>query len=1260
MPKATSHAKESLHGAAGAPGASVRVVIITLDSHLRTLVQKASDQLAVENPGVEVVLHAATDWDTKPEALEACLTDISTGDIILVSMMFLDDHIQAVLPALTARRDQCDAMIGIMSASEIVKLTKLGPFTMDGSEKGPLAMLKRMRGTKAKTGSSGAGQMAMLRRLPKLLKFIPGPAQDLRHYFLTMQYWLSGSQENVIAMVRNLIGRYANGDRKALRGTMNAAAPIDYPEVGLFHPRAANPIFDSLDALPKLDGELKGRVGVLLLRSYILSDDAGHYAGVIEALEQRGLQAIPAFASGLDSRPAIEKYFMADGQVTVDAVVSLSGFSLVGGPAYNDAEAAEKILGTLDVPYVSAQPLEFQTLQGWGSSHMGLNPVESTIMVAIPELDGATGPVVYGGRSDGSGQACHGCSHGCTFQEEVGPPRMRACPERAATLADRVAKLVSLRRSERAKRKLALVLFNFPPNSGSVGSAAYLAVFASLFNTLTTLKAQGYDVTIPASVDALRDQLLIGNSARYGTDANVQAFIPVDDHVRREPHLGAIEAQWGPAPGRQLSDGRSIFVLGAQFGSVFVGLQPGFGYEGDPMRLLFEAGFSPTHAFSAFYRYVREDFGASAIVHFGTHGALEFMPGKQVGLTGDCWPERLIGATPNFYLYAANNPSEGALAKRRGGATLISYLTPPIVQAGLYKDLQDLRESVARWQAFEAGEAADRDSLAALIQAQAAAIDLAPLSPAWVGPCHDEIATLEARMDELNDALIPDGLHVIGQAPSADERVDLLMAMANGHADHGFSRPLIEALVQGATPLEALATFSMKPNRELVERLEALAKSNEMLATDHELEALVHALDGGYIHPAPGGDLVRTPAVLPTGRNMHGFDPFRLPSAFATHDGARQARRLLDRHMDETGAYPESIAMVLWGSDNLKSEGGTISQALNLMGTRPRFDSYGRLCGAELIPLEQLGRPRIDVVMTLSGIFRDLLSLQTRMLAEAAWLAASADEPEDMNFVRKHALAEQARSGCDLETAALRVFTNADGAYGANVNQMIDASCWSDENELAEAYQSRKCFAYGRKGPPMRQSAVLSGILKTVDLTYQGLDSVELGVTTIDHYVDTLGGITKAVKRARGIDVPVYISDQTQGEGKIRTLAEQVTLETHTRMLNPRWYEGLLSHGYEGVRQIEAQVTNTMGWSATTGQVQPWVYQKISETYVLDDAMRTRMASLNPKASARMANRLLEAHARNYWQPDSATLEALRNASDELEDNLEGIAAAAA
>jgi magnesium chelatase subunit H len=722
-------------------------------------------------------------------------------------------------------------------------------------------------------------------------------------------------------------------------------------------------------------------------------------------------------------------------------------------------------------------------------------------------------------------------------------------------------------------------------------------------------------------------------------------------------------APGGPAPGRHQADGATIHVLGAHFGNVFVGVQPGFGYEGDPMRLLFEKGFAPTHAFSAFYRWLREDFGAHAVLHFGTHGALEFMPGKQAGMSGACWPDRLIGALPNLYLYAANNPSEGTIAKRRAAATLVSYLTPPIAQAGLYKGLLDLKSSLDRWRALPPEAHDDRAGIVPLIQAQAAALELARTEPAWSVDADLRVAEVARQMLELEQTLIPHGLHVVGAAPTAAERVDMLLAVAD--ASHGTrpAREVVEALVAGATPEQAAAVAAARADDQLQTLLRELARTDKLLAEDHEIPALLRALDGRYVRPAPGGDLLRTPAILPTGRNLHGFDPFRIPSAYAMRDGLLQTERLLARHKQDGHPLPESVALVLWGTDNLKTEGAPIAQALALIGARPRFDSYGRLAGAMLVPLEELGRPRIDVVTTLSGIFRDLLPLQTKLLAEASFLAAAADEPVEMNFVRKHALAYQSAHGCDLETAALRVFSNADGTYGANVNHLIDSSCWEDEDELAECYTRRKCFAYGRSGKPLAQAKLLQSVLADVQLAYQNLDSVELGVTTVDHYFDTLGGISRAVSRARrgspdAADLPVYIGDQTQsgaGSGAVRTLSEQVALETRTRMLNPKWYEGMLKHGFEGVRQIETHVTNTMGWSATTGQVAPWVYQQLTQTFLLDAEMRERLARLNPAASVKVAHRLIEAHERKYWTPDDATLEALRRAGEELEDRLEGI-----
>ncbi|SLN32413.1 cobaltochelatase subunit CobN [Pseudooctadecabacter jejudonensis] len=1166
-----------------------RVVIVTLDQHTAGPIARLAPKMSAEFPGLSVEVFASAEWEANPAAKDAAIEAVGAANIVVGNLVFLEDQLNAIVPVMKARRAELDAFVGVIADPSIVSLTKMGDLDMTKPASGPMALLKKLRGAKSHDSASGAKKMKMLRRLPKILRLIPGKAQDLRAWFLCMQYWLGGSDENIEQMLRMLLSRYAS---RREWGGISVEAPKDYPETGLYHPDLpAEGIVTDLADLPLRDGP---KVGVLMLRSYILAGDTAHYDAVIRAFETKGLCPVPAFAGGLDGRPAMDAYF--DG---VDVVVSLTGFSLVGGPAYNDNAAAIEALARLNVPYVNAQPLEFQTLGQWAAGKQGLGPVETTMLVALPEIDGAIAPTVFAGRHGPEG--CAGCAHKCVAAEKA----MAPCHERIESLAEKVDRLAQLRRRDVAEAKIGIVLFGFPPNAGAVGTAAYLSVFESLHNTLRRMKADGYDVELPETVDDLRAAVLQGNAAQFGQEANVADHVSADDIVANTPPLAEIESVWGPAPGKVQSDGRGVFVLGAHFGKVFVGVQPTFGYEGDPMRLLFEEGFAPTHAFTQFYLWLRNTYEADAVLHFGMHGALEFMPGKQAGLGARDWPDRLMGEMPNVYLYAANNPSEATLAKRRSGAVTVTHLTPPLQSAGLYKGLAELKDSLARWRGMS-GEDADRAVLEALIADQAAAVDMDGVAP----------DTLWLKLLETEDALITDGLHVVGRAmPDAD-----------------------------ADALLDLMTFETTADR-------TAAKAK--MQSDAELDGLMSALAGEYVVPVPGGDVIRSPEILPTGRNIHAFDPFRMPTAFAMQDGLAQAELLLKTH----DSLPRTVALVLWGSDNIKSDGVPIAQALGLIGARPRFDYYGRLSGADLIPLEELGRPRVDVIMTLSGIFRDLLPLQTRMLAEAAFKAAMADEPLDQNFIRAHALAYANEMGCDMEEAALRVFSNAEGAYGSNVNSLVDSSAFEGEDELADAYEARKSFAYGMDGKPTKNATLLQAALKDVDVAYQNLESVELGVTTVDHYFDTLGGIARAVKRAKGEDAAVYIGDQTRGAAKVRTLKDQVALETRSRALNPRFFEALLEHGHEGVRQIEAHITNTLGWSATTGQVEPWIYQKLSETFVLDEEMRDRLAALNPQASVRMASRLLEASDREYWAPDDETLAGLQDAADALEDRLEGIAA---
>jgi magnesium chelatase subunit H len=1198
----------------------MHVVLVTLDAHVAGAFERARTALERELPGLTFDLHVAADFATDVGAVERANASIARADVLVLTQLFTEESAKPIMAALQARAPHCDVVATALCAPDVMKLNRLGKFSMAASDEpqspwSPMALLKKLRGSREDGKSAGERQLTALKQLPKLLRFIPGTAQDVRAWMLVMQYWLAGSEANLTNLVRLLVNRYAAGPRAVLKGTLKVADPEEYPEVGCYHPSLPSlGLTASRRDLPARGK--KGTVGVLVGRSYLLAGNTAHYNAVITALEARDLNVVPVFASGLDARPAIERFFLETPKrgaprASVDAMVSLTGFSLVGGPAYNDAEAAQAILSTLDVPYLSLQTLEFQTLSEWEQDPRGLNALQATLQVAIPELDGATSPLVYGGKGSGAGTAAP--------SEPI--------VSRIDALADRVAKRVALRRSSHEARKVAIILFNFPPNAGNTGSAAYLGVFESLFNVMSALKRDGYDVDLPENTDALRQMITEGNALETGAPANVHARISATEHVKRERYLKEIEATWGAAPGRQLSNGRELFVMGERFGNVFVGVQPAFGWEGDPMRLLFEGNFAPTHAFSAFYRWLREDFAADVVLHFGTHGALEFMPGKQVGLTDACWPERLIGDLPNVYLYASNNSSEGTLAKRRGGATLVSYLTPPIANAGLYKNLATLKSGLDRLRSVDGGPEAADAGLRSMVQEQAAVLDLCAATPAWGTDIAAQVDAVRTKLLELEYTLIPLGLHIVGEGMSAQARRETVNAI-RATAPEGYGDAEFDELERA-------------------------------LGEDTEIPGILRALDGRYVPPAPGGDLVRTPKVVPTGRNLYGFDPYKVPSAFAMLDGRKRAEQLLARHTADGNAFPETIAFVLWGTDNMKSEGTPIAQVLALMGAAPRFDAVGRLVGARLIPLEQLGRPRIDVVCTLSGIFRDLLPLQVRLLAEAALLASQADEPLTMNFIRKHTLEHQAALGGDLESAALRVFSNNDGAYGSNVNLLVETGRWQDEDELADQFVRRKCYAYGAKPGVKAMPALMQRALGGATVAFQNLDSVELGATDIDQYVESLGGMTRVITKARGAAVPVYLGDHTGAEGKVRTLSEQVALETRTRMLNPKWFEAQLAQGYEGARNIAGRVTTTLGWSATAGNVPGWVYDGITETFVLDAAMRERLAKANPGAAAGMTQRLMEAHDRGYWKPSAEMLAALQEASEELEDRLEGVTAVA-
>lgn len=549
---------------------------------------------------------------------------------------------------------------------------------------------------------------------------------------------------------------------------------------------------------------------------------------------------------------------------------------------------------------------------------------------------------------------------------------------------------------------------------------------------------------------------------------------------------------------------------------------------------------------------------------------------------------------------------------------------------------------------------------------------------------------------EIEQRLIPTGLHIFGQPDGGRDAADMLAMVASFDRPESGVRSLPDLVAKGlglpayrtlieesaaseerlrqreqveatarravaicfeARPARAseaiafLAEAARVPAHESEPLFALLARIRAQLEENHEIDTLVRGLRGEYIEPGPGADIIQNPEILPTGRNIHAINPYAIPSVAAFRKSEAVAAALLDRYLKEQGRYPEAIGMVLWGMDNIKTQGEGLAQALWLMGVEPRRDGLNRVTDVEPVPLDRLGRPRIDVVMTVSGIFRDLFGTSMEVLDRAVRRVAALDEPPEKNFVRKHVMA----SGAGFDEAATRVFSNAPGSYGTNVNFLVSGGHWAKAEELGRLFVTRKCFAYGRALDGRAAGELMERALAQVDLTFQNIDSVEVGITDVDHYFEYLGGLTQAVEQRAGRQPQVYLSDALAPAPRIRSAAEVIRLETRTKTLNPKWLESMLKHGYSGVAEIEHHVTNTFGWSATAGAVDGWVYEEIANTYLMDEGMFDRLRAANPHATRSLAARLMEAHGRGFWTADGAAIEKLRGILGGLEDQLEGV-----
>jgi magnesium chelatase subunit H len=1305
----------------------IKVVYVVLESQYQSSLSQAVREINANHPSVAIEISGYLIEELRDsENYEDFKRDIASANIFIASLIFIEDLAQKLVAAVEPHRDNFDVAVVFPSMPEVMRLNKMGSFSLAqlGQSKSVIANFMKKRKEKSGAGFQD-GMLKLLRTLPQVLKFLPmEKAQDARNFMLSFQYWLGGSAENLENFLLMLADKYVlKGEDKQKLAAADYQAPVVYPDMGIWHPLAPNMFEDVREYLNwysvrrdisrNLKDPLAPCVGLVLQRTHLVTGDDAHYVAIVQELESLGAKVLPVFAGGLDFSKPVDAYFYEPTTrlPLVDAVVSLTGFALVGGPARQDHPKAIEALKKLNRPYMVALPLVFQTTEEWLDSDLGLHPIQVALQIAIPELDGAIEPIILSGKDGATGRAI-------------------ALQDRVEIVAQRALKWASLRRKPKLIKKVAITVFSFPPDKGNVGTAAYLDVFGSIHEVLKGLRNNGYDVRdIPETAKELMEQVIHDAQAQYASpELNIAYKMSVPEYEALTPYSQRLEENWGPPPGNLNSDGQNLLVYGKHFGNVFIGVQPTFGYEGDPMRLLFSRSASPHHGFAAYYTYLERIWGADAVLHFGTHGSLEFMPGKQMGMSGDCYPDQLIGTIPNLYYYAANNPSEATIAKRRSYAETISYLTPPAENAGLYKGLKELSELIGSYQTLK--DSGRGVSIVNAIVDKCRIVNLdkdinLPETDAKDMSSEERdniVGIVYRKLMEIESRLLPCGLHIIGKPPSAEEAIATLVNIASldrqedgilglpsiianslgrnieeiyRNSDKGIlsdvqllqditmaTRAAVAALVQEQIDAEGrvslvskLNFFNMGKKEPWVESLYQSGFNNvdnsalkplfeylefclKQVCADNELGGLLQGLEGEYILPGPGGDPIRNPDVLPTGKNIHALDPQSIPTTAAVQSAKIVVDRLLERNKAENGGnWPETIACVLWGTDNIKTYGESLAQIMWMVGVRPVPDSLGRVNKLELIPLEELGRPRIDVVINCSGVFRDLFINQMNLLDQGVKMAAEADEPLEMNFVRKHALQQAEEMGINLRQAATRVFSNASGSYSSNINLAVENSTWDSEAELQEMYLKRKSFSFNSDNPGVMDESrqIFETTLKTADATFQNLDSSEISLTDVSHYFDSDPTKLVASLRGDGKKPASYIADTTTANAQVRSLSETVRLDARTKLLNPKWYEGMLSHGYEGVRELSKRLVNTTGWSATAGAVDNWVYEETNETFIKDEEMQKRLMNLNPHSFRKIVSTLLEVNGRGYWETSEENLDRLRELYQEVENRIEGI-----
>ena len=1055
-------------------------------------------------------------------------------------------------------------------------------------------------------------------------------------------------------------------------------------------------------------------IGLLFYRDEWIWDDLAYPAAFIREAEQKGCNALAVFTNQMPDEslgmPSIRKvfndFFTLNGETVIDVLVSAMKFSHVGNGSLTTDE-----LEQLGVPVLTAYTL-LTTEEDWRKNPEGLNAVETSIAVALPEFDGAIHGVPIAGRN----------------VLPDGAIEYQPMPERMAAMVDKAIKWARLHRLKNEDKKIALIFHNYPPKNYNIGSASGMDSMESATRLLARMQAEGYKIDfLPESAEefirimtshATNDLSLLTDKQaeecqKLSADEYAAFFATLPEEARQK-----MTEQWGEAPGDiMLSDEGNILVPGTMNGNIFMTVQPARQYGMDPARAYHDPTIAPTHQYLAFYYWLREVFKADAVIHLGTHGNLEWLPGKATGLDRSSYSDIALGSLPNIYPYLMTISGEGVIAKRRSSACLIGYLPAPVAEAGAFDELAELEKMADEYSHFQKQDSEQAAELEKKI------IELAHETKIDESVAYDEtkpftdyLAELHEYIEELQDSEIHVGLHVLGQPPEGDiliGEVMHLLRLSNGPVPSLYnlwaekfslnfeeleknpsaiveafdltggellrrirneSRAFVTAIAEkGFTEQSVNAAMQLPETAEGPEEWKQKIKSlgqyiieeiyPRLARTTDELDHTLAALSGKYVAPGPSGSPSAGGVdLLPSGRNFYGVDPRALPSQAGWMAGKKLGDRMIEKYITDEGKYPENIGMVLWSGPNMRSSGQDIAEFLYLLGVKPVWQKGSlRVTDLEVIPLDELKRPRIDVTARISGLFRDTLPHLAELMDKAVLMVAKLDESDDDNFVRKHiredseALQADGASADDAwRNAAFRVFGDAPGTYGSGINVVLDAKNWESEKDLADVYVRWGGHVFGGGQRGVYQPELFKKRLAQMELTVKNEENHDMNILSSDDYNGFHGGMIAAVK-SFGQKTPVsYVGDSAnRGAPKIRTVAEEMKRVVRTESLNPKYIEGLMQHGYKGAMDMANRLNISFQWDATSSVMEDWMYNDYAEKYAFDPKVQQWMKKVNPWALQNIAETLLEAEQRQMWNADDETKEKLQELYLSVEGEIE-------